>query len=465
MRTPLFILLFFCSISVRAQEMWGISNSNFAGNMGIFINPSSIVGAPYRNEINFLAGDFYVENSYVYFPASTRIIPRALFGTVPSGKLYKYDNSLSRQKGFAHALIIGPSYIVNRENYAWGIHTALRSELSILQAPNELSYVFYNKFVTPELYGVRSSTGKFNSAQATWIEIGGTYGSVLKDNPDKYLKWAGTLNGLIGMNGYYLDVNNMDYTILDSTNYIFHSVDGTFAHAFNPSNKNNVLALRGFGASTTVGLTFIRKRNTGAFDCTYQNDRQIKYKYRLGISLLDLGFIRMSKDAKITTVQTSTDRLWSGIDTTVASSFVGIDSLLLTNIGGNTRNESFSIWTPTALSIQFDYQIKPNIFANASVVQRLHFRNNQIARPNQINLSGRYERRAYEFNLNFSMWELRQPSLGIAARFHWFVIGTDRILQLFSLSDVRSFDFFFGFKYQFCSSPFGSRKKDCPAYD
>ena len=56
------------------QEMWGISNSNYSGNMGIFLNPSTIVGAPYKYEINIIAGDFFAENSYIYFPKEENIL-------------------------------------------------------------------------------------------------------------------------------------------------------------------------------------------------------------------------------------------------------------------------------------------------------------------------------------------------------------------------------------------------------
>lgn len=465
MQKWLFIFLLFICTESRAQEMWGISNSNFAGNMGLFLNPSSIVGAPYRNEINFLAGDIYAENTYFYYPASTRIIPRSLFGTLPEGKLYRNDASLASQKGFGHLLLIGPSYIANRESYAWGVHTAFRSEVSVLSAPNNLVYAFYDDFNTQDIFGVRNKYGSFSSAQATWFELGGTYGRVYKETQDSYIKWGATVNGLVGFHGYYLDMKNLEYTVLDSNNYIFHNVDGTWAHSYSRYNSNNPLAIRGFGASTTLGVTYIRKRNPGAFDCTYANDRQIKYKYRLGVSLIDLGMIRTTADGRITEIKTNSDRVWFGIDSAKAANVDAVDYLLINNIGGSVREGNFSIWLPTALSTQFDYQFAPNIFGNLSVVKRLHFLANQIARPDQLNLSGRYERRAWEANLNFSLFEWRQPSLGLGLRYRWFVIGTDRLLQFAGLSDVRAFDFFFGFKYQFCKSPFGSRQKDCPAYN
>lgn len=464
MKRILTICFFFIALSSHAQEMWGISNSNFAGNMGIFLNPSSFIGAPYRNEVNFLAADIYAENTYVYFPASENIVLTGIFGTVPPGKRYLNDNSIPRQKGFGHALVIGPSYLANKESYGWGIHSALRSELSALNVPIPLAQSFYDNWRLPEYYGIKQTAGPLSSAQATWIEIGGTYGKVLKESNERYLKAAATVNILLGMHGYYLDARTMDFTPIDSANWLFHNVDGTFAHAFNDQG-GSVLGIRGLGASTTVGLTFIRKRNPAAFDCTYKNDQLIKYKYRLGVSLLDFGFIHMSGQAKVTTISTTSDRFWANIDSAKGNSFVHLDSLLLQNIGGTTQDQSFSILVPTALSVQFDYQVRPNVFTNMSIVQRIHYKVNEIARPNQINLSARYERRRYEANLNLSVWEYKYPSLGLAFRYRWLVVGTDRLFQFVGLTNVKAFDFFFGFKYQFCDSPFGSRKKDCPAYN
>ncbi|MBK8363876.1 MAG: hypothetical protein IPL24_09375 [Bacteroidetes bacterium] len=58
MKKIILSLLIFISQFSYGQEMWGISNSNYSGNMGIFLNPSEIVGAPYKYEINLIAGDF-----------------------------------------------------------------------------------------------------------------------------------------------------------------------------------------------------------------------------------------------------------------------------------------------------------------------------------------------------------------------------------------------------------------------
>ena len=80
------------------QEMWGISNSNYSGNMGIFLNPSTIVGAPYKYEINIVAADFFAENSYIYFPQDKHIVWNSITGNNEPGKNYSYRTGVPLKK-------------------------------------------------------------------------------------------------------------------------------------------------------------------------------------------------------------------------------------------------------------------------------------------------------------------------------------------------------------------------------
>ena len=451
----LFLLSFL--LPVKAQEMWGISNSNFSGNMGIFLNPSTIVGAPYQYEINIIALDAFAENTFLYFPKDEHIIPRTIFGNTTPGKKYLYSGT-GLQSAYAHGLVIGPSYIRNKTTWAWGIHSALRSEFSISNFPAELGLLFYDDFHSDSLYGMRIGVPPFSSAGASWIELGGTYGKLFKESEYHQIKWAATANLLIGMNGFYFDEQSAEFTSIDSTQLVLHNLDGTIANA-----GNSFFGFRGLGLSTTLGVTYINHPNRGAFECTMANDKIRKYKYRLGFSMIDLGLLRFFNETSVYHVNVASDRIWNGIDTVHFGSIDALTDLLESNIGGTTTDDNFTTWLPLAISAQFDYQIKPNLFANASVVNRIHFSKNQIARGNQANLSVRYERRRYEGAINFTMFEYKQPSLGLGLRYRFFVIGTDRLLQMLGLSDVKAFDFFFGIKFQFCKRPF-SPGPDCPAF-
>jgi len=458
MKKIILSLLIFISQFSYGQEMWGISNSNYSGNMGIFLNPSEIVGAPYKYEINLIAGDFFAENSYIYFPKDKNIVLNTIFGNNEPGKNYLFRNSTALQKGFGHTLIIGPSYIKNNGDWAWGLHSAFRSELSVLDVPAHLAYTFYSGFHAPEIFGVRFNSTPMSFASASWLELGGTYGRVYNETEKHYIKWAATGNLLIGFNGLYGDIQNLDYTVLDSSNVVFHNVNAKIGKAIDDS----FIALRGAGLSTTLGATYMHKRKQGGFECNRSNDNIKKYDYRVGVSLIDLGTIRYFRKSEIIEIATGANQVWTGID----SASIGLENVgttVVSNIGGSIREEGFYMWMPLAVSTQFDYSFTPKIYGNLSLVKRIHFTENQIARGDQMNLAVRYEKRKFEANLNYTLFEWDQPSLGLGIRYKWFVIGSDRLLQFIGLSDTQAFDFFFGFKFQFCKRPF-SPGPDCAAF-
>jgi hypothetical protein len=457
-RKIFFICFLLIAQKADSQEMWGISNSNFSGNMGLFLNPSTIVRAPYQYEINFIAADVFAENTFIYYPQKIKVIPNSIGGDFPDGKNY-YPSGSGLQNGFAHALVIGPSYIRNKTDWAWGIHTAFRSEFSVTGVSAELGFLLYDGFRYPPFYGQPISAHPFTAASASWFEIGGTYGKVYRDNEKEFIKWAANGNLLIGMNGFYYDQRSLALTSVDTSTIVVHSFDATLTHA----TGNSFFGLRGAGLSTTLGATYMSKPNKGAFDCNMSNDKQRKYNYRIGASLIDIGAIYFFNQAEQMNTATTSDVIWNGVDTIKYGSLRELDTTIVSHLGGNISNKNFMVWLPLAMSIQFDYQVKPNIFANASIVNRIHFTANEIARGNQLNLSVRYERRRYEGALNFTMFEYKQPSLGLGLRYRFFVIGTDRLLQMLGMTDVKAFDFFFGIKFQFCKKPF-SKGPDCPAY-
>src|SRR5713226_5582980 len=103
MRYKATVLLFFIAvIDTSAQEMWGISNSNYSGNMGIFLNPSTIVAAPYKYDFNLIGLDVFAENNFMYIPAENKVVPRAIEGDT-ANKVTVQNYQHSSQHAFAHA--------------------------------------------------------------------------------------------------------------------------------------------------------------------------------------------------------------------------------------------------------------------------------------------------------------------------------------------------------------------------
>src|SRR3954464_13725265 len=86
--------------NLHAQEMWGISNSNYSGNMGIALNPSTIVAAPYKYDLNLFAMDVFIQNNYAWFPASDKLLYSSIHGSKESPTLVVDDFSGSKKSLF-----------------------------------------------------------------------------------------------------------------------------------------------------------------------------------------------------------------------------------------------------------------------------------------------------------------------------------------------------------------------------
>ena len=126
----------FCA---SGQEMMGIANSNFAGNMGIEMNPASIATMPYRFEFNILSGDIFLQNDYIYFPASR--IPTGKFARLSPLVKEDYSDHYTKppKNAYLNLLVKGPSAVWRTEHAAFGIHFSLRSQMSVNKMPYHIA--------------------------------------------------------------------------------------------------------------------------------------------------------------------------------------------------------------------------------------------------------------------------------------------------------------------------------------
>jgi hypothetical protein len=468
-RSIVFFLGILFSTASFGQEMWGISNSNFSGNMGIALNPATIVMAPYEYDLNFLAGDFFVENSYIYVPQRLNAIARALVGKKNKGKDFFDIYNGTPEFGFAHATLLGPAFIHNTGDEAWAVHLSLRNELSALDAYSPLAKYIYEKYDYLPFVGQHFNGQNFSVAYMSWAELGATYGNVVIRKSESVLKWACTFNLLGGLDGMYLDGRVVDYSLRDSSAATIHRMDATIAHALSANGSTGAgsfLKLRGYGLSTTAGVTYIRHRNRGGYDCNKTADNIKKYNYRIGLSLMDLGFIHFSNEAQMLNLNAVSDIYWGGLDTLKFHSFGHLDTLLSSHINGSVStivNKSFSMYLPSAISLQFDYAFTAHMYGNLTWLNRIYFSPKQVMRSNQVDVSVRYEKRRWEFTGDFTFFEYQVPELGIGFRHGIFILGTDRLLELLNTRDLKNFDLFFGFKLNLCEWK-KKIKVSCPAY-
>ena len=120
------------------------------------------------------------------------------------------------------------------------------------------------------------------------------------------------------------------------------------------------------------------------------------------------------------------------------------------------------MFLPSAVSVQFDYAVKPKYYLNASVVQRIPLSVYAVRRSNQVSFTGRYETRSWEAAIPLTFFEYEKPHLGFTFRHGVLVLGTDRLGTFLGLWDSTGLDFFFGIKINRCQKFFRKSKTGCP---
>ena len=465
------VAFFICTqgLFVHAQEMLGISNSNFAGNMGMGLNPSLFVGSPYRHEFNIISGDFFIDNDFIYLQKRSALIAKSLRGeSIPEERVKNYTD-FDTYNGYGSVFLRGPSFIQNKDRFSWGVHTAIRSAVSGTDVPYHVAKFLKEGFDYSPQQDIRYVSTPFRSATMAWGEIGGTYGKKLYEKRDKgYLTGAITVKLLLGFDAVYSNFSEYDYLVPSNDTLIVNSVTGDYGHAL--SDGENTLEkpfrLRGYGGGADIGFTYYRGRVHGAGDCNERAEIRKKYKYRVGLSLIDFGVISFSKQAKVFSFNNSS-AFWPGIDTADFNSIMALDTAISNHFYGDPyesqSGSSFSIFTPAALSIQFDYCVMPRIYVNATLVQATPLNDMSVKRASQFSITPRYETRKFEAALPFTLYEYKDPHLGLAVRYRYFVLGTDRLGSFTGLWDTTGYDIYFGLKFNVCDiSKKGGKQPFCP---
>lgn len=464
-----FILILIAFSESSAQETWGIANSNFAGNMGIFLNPSSIVAAPYKYEFNLLSGDFFEDNNYVYLKKNSGVFRKTIVGeTVPDDRFGDHYTVKPDKRAYQSMYLMGPSYIKNNGKTAWGVHLAIRNATSANKVPYHLAKFIFEGFDYAPQHGTNYTSGPFYSATLGWGEIGGTYARVVYEGEyEKHIvKVGGTLNFLLGSYGIYVNTKSVDYIVPNSQLLVVNNLDAEYGHS-PPGDRDSLLSdlfkIRGYGGSATLGITYINNMNRGAFDCNRTADNLKKYNYRLGLSLMDFGMVSFKTKGTRKLNIDNRPAYWPGIDTVNFYNWHYMDTMLSNRFYGDPLESrvgnSIKVFTPSAISIQFDYNIKPKYYLNATIVQRIPLNAYTVRRPNQLSLSARYETRRFEVGLPISFFEYKQIAMGASIRYGILVIGTDRLGTYTGLFNSTGFDFFFGIKWTGCDKPFKRKNK------
>jgi hypothetical protein len=307
MRFTITFMLSVCVLGVSAQEMLGISNSNYGGTNNLMLNPSQVVNPYLKWDINLITLGIHADNNYLYIPnTSLTRLPRTLNEASANDQatpLVQHFNQSRNKQAYVNLLVKGPSAMWNvKGKHGVGFHTALRANASVRGVERALADIIYDAstqdqsiVLDPNLLEIQ----RFRANAMTWGELGLTYGQVLRDESHYLLKAGGTLKYLHGIAGGYLNNYGSGITQLQDIEYYNTYVDARVGYS-NPIDSSARLGFRtrtGMGLGADIGVMYENKRNMRSrYSDLAQKGRDIQYTWRVSVTLMDVGAIYFNKN-------------------------------------------------------------------------------------------------------------------------------------------------------------------------
>lgn len=436
-------MLFYVS---RAQERIGICNSPFAGISGLMINPAAMVNSPYKWDLNLITAHTYFDNNYVYLyqtnlpdfvsdGGKTHIYANNDYeysaGHISKYMLYNKEKNSWRKNIYFNALAQGPSFMLSLEKWSFALGTSVRAGVSFTGMHKTGATLLYEGLSYNPLQNIDITIPRFRLNYLTWHEIAFSAGREIVKKNDILIKAGISYKYIRGLNSaYFLNEGSTLYVPNDS-DLFFNNVNAKYGYTI---NEDNFLQSNGKGHAFDFGVIFEKKELRNKYQCPNFCNRklELQYSWRLGISLLDIGYINFNKNAQKYQLENKSDEWYNfaaisitsipGLDTTISEHFQG------TSVPVPTENK-YMMLLPMALSVQYDYNLGYNCFLNATWVQRIpHFGAPGLDRVNFISLTPRFDSRRFSISLPVVFYQYLWPRIGLAVRLNNLLfVGTDKL--------------------------------------
>lgn len=427
--------------------MLGISNGNYAGNSGMAMNPTAMMLMPYKWEVQILSFDLSVENNFIGMPKKRLFSSSESVNNQPYGGLNFYTNS-SDKSANAHFALGLPAIIYRFKDMAIGARMTVRNDMSAHNISSGLAILAYKGTDYKYIQGKDIVIDGMRIGDLTWVETALSFGKQLSKSESRKWLAAGSLKYLTAFQGSYAGISNASLKVVNDTSITATNIKGSIDYSY-IEDPADLMKFRCSGVGLDLGVQYI----SNPFTQKYSNGRPIpmkKYDYRVGVSLMDLGFVNFNKNAHA--MDFDTDALSvDDINTTQLNQATDVDSLIYTTaMNGAAIGNSFVMSLPTGLSIQYDRCLKPRWYLNLTAIQRVPMPVARVDRPNMLSATLRYETPFFELGFPYSFYDYYRHRLGLALRYHIFYVGTDKmgsfINHQFSGDDITGADMYFGFK-------------------
>ncbi|SFD50915.1 hypothetical protein SAMN05518672_102234 [Chitinophaga sp. CF118] len=453
----------------------GYSNSNYAGIHGVPSNPASAAATHYKWDVNIGGVNAYIGNTYVRAPRSVILHPPDSASQLKRNRDYFLDTAATgKQFAWGNVDVMMPSVLYSIDEFRSIAFTwRVRANANGGNVTTDVANFFGLDFPNPNLVGKNYDMELANGSFHWWNEFGFTYASVIKDDGEHRLKGGVTLKLLSGIAAGYAQVEGASFVMRSRTDADI--TRGTLKAAYSEGINNwekptmsNYKMFGNLGFGMDLGFVYEwREEMDGlqGYDNDQWNPEADDYKMRLGISITDLGGITYkknpnSKDLDLRTtgidprdIEKNKGEGWQQYYRRVSNYFTPIAS-----------SDKFTMNTPAALNIMFDYNVDGRIFVNAKSVMALTSGKSDPSKTyamTQLQVTPRIDGQHFGAYLPLEINAHGQFDAGVGFRAGPLVIGSSTLLSNLFQKNKNRMDGFIALRI--VPINFGKTKLGCPA--
>jgi len=455
-----------------AQENLGVRNGHYAGIQAALLNPAGMEGQSLKWDVNVASVGMLFDNNYLYIPRGA--VPILGFKSILRGikhedKFVTTFDPANPDKRYHFVLageILGPSFQAEvSPGQVVGFTLAARAYANIDNFTGHVAQNAYDYMRNKDLWHVPLHDNSTRLNGMAWLEYGLHYAAVLwKDNESELAVGVG-LKYLEGIGAAYVKNTNLNYVVGDTALLSLTGSSLDYGRTnYDNYRKGQRQLNHGHGFAADIGVTYTRFNDGVASGHTntegaehwgkWTGKGKSNYLFKLGISVLDPGRIKFSRNSSQFHLQADSANFpnWSTydlktnaqLDRTISAAFYGGDS------AKSQTGSSFRMGLPAAVSAQADWNCYESFFVNVTIVKGFGHGNRQgVVRPDVYSVTPRYESRWVDVSVPFSAiyYGRWRPRLGFAVRVGYFFFGGDAPAGLFKLRNMYGVDFYAGFHF------------------
>ncbi len=458
--------------ALHAQDYIGFTTSNYAGVNKVHYNPASIADSRFKADISLFGFSTFIGNNYIGIDRVALFNPERFDDPDFADKYLVRSTNKKSYSAYVGLNLQLPSFMVTiTPKDAIAFTSRIRSVTNVNGAEQPFLDLAWESFKFQPNWNQNFTQKRLEIQTNTWAEYGFSYGRVILDKKEHFLKGGITLKLLQGLGSAYLFGKDVEYKFTNADTLSIFNADIRYGHSSNFTSDG----LQNFGykfvANPTIGVDFGFEYEWRPKYADYQYEMdgkselwrrdKNKYKLKAGFAITDLGGTRYEKGgqgrnftANVSDMPTNVFNNIKDVET-LDSTF---NSIFATSADDKGR---FRMGMPTMLSLQIDYNVWKGFYINFSPFISLTSGRRDDTKTRMWNnyaLTPRYEMKWFGVYLPNSYNTLTGFNSGISLRLGPVVIGSGTIFSSLGKKAVRETDVHLLFKIPI---PYGKpRDKD-----